>query len=352
MEFNSIANLPFSDELKQKLFAYVESVKNKKNKQGGCAIIGCPDLLAKTLLTAIAYDLECRIAIRDARDVKTEADLAAILTNISKDGIVAFFHMEQIDPGISCILNESIIDSVLYFKVGKGRKKATVDIPLPNFNVIVCYEDKTNIPVDFLEWIYTIIDLSSFKAELRKEIVFSTFRKYGLSAREQIVNQIALSPYSNRELLSRVYEIRNKVLEVGGSEVTEDFISEKQANLPDIEMVDHMEGRSFELFTKDLFCRLGFKNVSVTPVSGDFGADVIAEKDNVRYAIQCKRYGAPVGVYAVQEVLASKSLHDCHVACVLTNNSFTPAAYELAKKNLVILWDRNKLQEFINRSNQ
>ena len=77
---------------------------------------------------------------------------------------------------------------------------------------------------------------------------------------------------------------------------------------------------------------------------------VIAEKDDVKYAIQCKRYNGPIGVSAVQEVIASKSLHDCHVACVLTNSSFTPAAVELAKKNLVILWDRKKLQKFIDNA--
>lgn len=72
----------------------------------------------------------------------------------------------------------------------------------------------------------------------------------------------------------------------------------------------------------------------------------------LKYAIQCKRYNGPIGVSAVQEVIASKSLHDCHVACVLTNSSFTPAAVELAKKNLVILWDRKKLQKFIDNANK
>jgi HJR/Mrr/RecB family endonuclease len=52
----------------------------------------------------------------------------------------------------------------------------------------------------------------------------------------------------------------------------------------------------------------------------------------------------------VQEAMASKSMQDCHVACVLTNSLFTPAAIELAKKNLVILWDRTKLQKFIEKA--
>ena len=41
-------------------------------------------------------------------------------------------------------------------------------------------------------------------------------------------------------------------------------------------------------------------------------------------------------------------MNDCHVAVVLTNNFFTSSAKELAKKNNVLLWDRNKLKELIN----
>ena len=36
------------------------------------------------------------------------------------------------------------------------------------------------------------------------------------------------------------------------------------------------------------------------------------------------------------------------IAVVLTNNFFTSSAKELAKKNNVLLWDRNKLKELIN----
>ena len=148
-------------------------------------------------------------------------------------------------------------------------------------------------------------------------------------------------------MLSRLFEVRNRAFETGIIEVDEEFVFGKLPDIPGIEIVDNMDGREFENFSGDLFRGLGFSKVVVTPSSSDFGADVIAEKDDVRYAIQCKRYSAPVGVSAVQEVVASKSLHDCHVACVLTNNAYTPAAFELAKKNLVILWGRDKLKEFI-----
>ena len=96
----------------------------------------------------------------------------------------------------------------------------------------------------------------------------------------------------------------------------------------------------------------GFTNVEVTQCSNDFGVDVIAYKDEIKYAIQCKKYSSPVGIKAVQEVIGSKSMNNCHVAVVLTNNIFTKNAKELAEKNNVLLWDRYKLIELIHNMNK
>ena len=90
----------------------------------------------------------------------------------------------------------------------------------------------------------------------------------------------------------------------------------------------------------------------MTQCSSDFGVDVIAYKDEIKYAIQCKKYSSPVGIKAVQEVIGSKAMNDCHVAVVLTNNTFTKSAIELAEKNNVLLWGRDKLLELIDNMNK
>lgn len=117
----------------------------------------------------------------------------------------------------------------------------------------------------------------------------------------------------------------------------------KQLNKVDKEMT----GLEFEQYTNYILRCNGFNNIQVTKSSGDFGADVIAYKDDVKYAIQCKKYTQPVGVTAIQEVIASKTMYNCHVAVVLTNSIFTNNAIELAKVNGVLLWDRKKLQALL-----
>lgn len=67
------------------------------------------------------------------------------------------------------------------------------------------------------------------------------------------------------------------------------------------------------------------------------------KQELVKYVIQCKRYDSSVGVSAIQEVIGSRSVYNCHVGIVATNNYFTKPGVILAEKNNVILWDRDIL---------
>ena len=108
--------------------------------------------------------------------------------------------------------------------------------------------------------------------------------------------------------------------------------------------MDDMEGHEFEYYCAELLERNGFIDVEVTKGSGDFGADIICEKDGVTYAIQCKCYDKVVGVHAVGEVYAAKDYYDCMVAAVMSNQYFTEPAVKMAKKLNVILFDRDYLR--------
>lgn len=109
------------------------------------------------------------------------------------------------------------------------------------------------------------------------------------------------------------------------------------------DVIDEMEGHDFEYFCAELLKKRGFQEVEVTKGSGDYGVDILAEKEGVTYAIQCKCYSSPVGVGAVQEAYAGRDYYDCMVGAVLTNQYFTAPAVEAAKKLKILLWDRGYL---------
>lgn len=116
------------------------------------------------------------------------------------------------------------------------------------------------------------------------------------------------------------------------------FVVKKIRNRP--LPMDEMEGHDFEYYCADILKAHGFIEVEVTKGSGDFGADILAEKDGVTYAVQCKCYDKPIGVKAVQEIYAGRDYYDRMVGVVMTNQYFTQPAVELAGKLNIMLWDR------------
>ena len=108
--------------------------------------------------------------------------------------------------------------------------------------------------------------------------------------------------------------------------------------------LDTMDGFDFEYYCADLLAADGFVDVKVTRSSGDYGVDILAEKDGVTYAIQCKRYSGLVGIKAVQEAYAGRDYYDRMVGAVLTNQYFTKPAVQAARKLKILLWDRDYSQ--------
>lgn len=108
--------------------------------------------------------------------------------------------------------------------------------------------------------------------------------------------------------------------------------------------VDLMEGSQFELWCAALLRENGFVNVQVTRYSGDAGVDILAEKDSIKYAIQCKRYTENLGNTPIQEIHAGKAVYGCHVGAVMTNQYFTEGGKRVAAATGTLLWDRDWLR--------
>lgn len=114
--------------------------------------------------------------------------------------------------------------------------------------------------------------------------------------------------------------------------------------------IDEMSGLEFEKYAADLLETEGYENVTVTQSSHDQGADILMERDGVRFSVQCKVYSTRLGNTPIQEITAAREFYDCHVGVVVTNSYFTDAAVELALANRILLWDRAYLASLIDRN--
>lgn len=108
--------------------------------------------------------------------------------------------------------------------------------------------------------------------------------------------------------------------------------------------IDCMDGHEFEYWCADLLRKIGFQNVEVTQGSGDQGVDILAIKDGIKYAIQCKCYSSDLGNKPIQEINTGKMIYHCQIGAVMTNRHFTAGGKAAAQATGVLLWDRDWIQ--------
>lgn len=110
--------------------------------------------------------------------------------------------------------------------------------------------------------------------------------------------------------------------------------------------IDKMSGSEFEERLAILFSRLGYK-VERTGRVGDYGVDLVIERNGIRTAVQAKCYKGNVHPDSVQQVNTGKNMYHCQEAIVVTNRNFTKEAWRLARSVDVKLWSRNYLAKVL-----
>jgi HJR/Mrr/RecB family endonuclease len=175
-----------------------------------------------------------------------------------------------------------------------------------------------------------------------KQVAFFTrklffFKELLLERDAELFNKsIANDEYLFREIVDAKNKYDLKKFEEG--------LSQKQ--IIRIEEIDNMGGYEFERFLKSLFGKMGY-SVEHTKLTGDQGADLVINKLGEKTVVQAKRSNSKIGNNAIQEVVASVSHYKADKGMVVTNNFFTPSAFELAKSNKINLIDRDELNRLI-----
>ncbi|MCK9620561.1 MAG: restriction endonuclease [Methylobacter sp.] len=113
-----------------------------------------------------------------------------------------------------------------------------------------------------------------------------------------------------------------------------------------VDELKKLSGTEFEDYLAELFKSQCYQ-VEMTPLTGDYGADLILHKDQQRTAVQAKCYAGSVGVAAVQEALSGMAYYRCHSAWVVTTGSYTSNAIELARQSNVYLIGQKELGKLI-----
>ena len=100
----------------------------------------------------------------------------------------------------------------------------------------------------------------------------------------------------------------------------------------------------YEMFCSEQLALNGWESHR-TPLCRDQGVDVIAQKNGTRVVLQCKLWSNPVGVSAVQEIVAGRGHYGAHHGAVVTNSRYTSDAAALARTNGILLLSHSDLPQ-------
>lgn len=170
-----------------------------------------------------------------------------------------------------------------------------------------------------------------------------------ITQRDEYTNNLSIVNQTENEISALEIQKKNLIKEI--STLTEKRNSldiqiknrEKFYVETELKYIDTLEGIEFEHYMAQLLIKLGY-TTKVTQSTQDDGADVLAEKDGIKYVFQCKNYSSTVGNKAVQEVYSAKGIYKYDKGIVVTNNFFTRQAEQTASSLDIDLWDRNSLK--------
>jgi len=108
----------------------------------------------------------------------------------------------------------------------------------------------------------------------------------------------------------------------------------------------YMDGLAFEKYVVELMKSQGYARVTLTE-RYDYGIDIVALKDGVRWGVQVKRYSNMVKAEAVRQVVTALNKYNCQRAMVVTNSTYSRPAKVLAESNNCVLIAKDELAEWI-----
>ena len=213
-----------------------------------------------------------------------------------------------------------------------------------NFDVIDNSNEKMQTIKDFIVKFYknNFNNKDLFDEKSIEAMILFIFNKYKVHFEfNELFELIKCFKETKNEILSL---IKNKHLNEERIRLLEgDLSKELEIKKQEFDFNSVNSGYEFEEYVANLYKELGYKLIEITKKSGDQGADVVLKKDNIKYVVQAKFYSSPVGNKAVQEIVAALKMYKAQKGIVVTNNTFTNSAIELAKVNDIQLVDGNEI---------
>jgi len=124
------------EKIKNQLNVFIKAALNRNEALDHVLLYGPPGLGKTTLAHIIANELKVQIKVTSGPAIESAADLASILTNLSKNDVLFIDEIHRLSKTVEEILYPAMEDYALDFVVGKGPSARAMRLKIQPFTLI------------------------------------------------------------------------------------------------------------------------------------------------------------------------------------------------------------------------
>jgi HJR/Mrr/RecB family endonuclease len=359
---NGLAKVIGQESLIARLRAMVEFSRSHETSIDHIALVGPQGHGKRTIVRALAEQLEVGVRITSAKTLERKGDLTAILTSLDHREIIYLEDINQLRQALREILLLALKDFRVDLVIGEGPGARIHSYHLNQFSCVCGVPRQSEIPPDIRDVFGLVLAIQKYSVQELARIASLHARQAGLSISPEAAELVARA---SGDTPSQVALLIERLRKAGHSNITNGAVVElfdaygfhQHSNRAVVDgRLDSLGGLSgiqFEELIFSVLQKMGFRS-EMTSVTGDGGIDIIVvlEKPIVggRYLIQCKRFaeGSLVGAPAVREFYGAFTADKKAIKGILiTTSGFTKQARDFAENLPLELIDARGLRELL-----